>query len=158
MTPDNRLYAGAAVGLILAALAGFGLARMTSPDAPVVQTQAAAPQASADTVDIDAAGIRMSAITVAPAAGTALSGIIMSSARVEATPDAEAVLTARAPGTITRIFKRIGDSVQAGETIALVESRDASTIAADRGTASARVTLASRQLARERTLLTAPVK
>ena len=113
MTPDNRLYAGAAVGLILAALAGFGLARMTSPDAPVVQTQAAAPQASADTVDIDAAGIRMSAITVAPAAGTALSGIIMSSARVEATPDAEAVLTARAPGTITRIFKRIGDSVQA---------------------------------------------
>ena len=64
MTPDNRLYAGAAVGLILAALAGFGLARMTSPDAPVVQTQAAAPQASADTVDIDAAGIRMSAITV----------------------------------------------------------------------------------------------
>jgi cobalt-zinc-cadmium efflux system membrane fusion protein len=153
MTPDNKRYAGAALGLVLAALAGFGVARMTAPEAPVAPIESASPEAPGDTVEIDAAGIKMSAITVAPAAGAALSGIVMSSARVEATPDAEAVLTARAPGTITRIFKRIGDSVHAGETIALVESRDASTIAADRGAASARVTLASRQLARERTLL-----
>ena len=69
------------------------------------------------------------------------------------TADAEAVLTARAPGTITRIFSRIGDPVRAGQTLALVESRDASQIAADRSSASARVTLAQRQLARERTLL-----
>ena len=35
MKSDNTLYAGAAVGLILAALAGFGVARMTAPSAPV---------------------------------------------------------------------------------------------------------------------------
>jgi cobalt-zinc-cadmium efflux system membrane fusion protein len=63
------------------------------------------------------------------------------------------VLTARAPGTVTRILKRIGDPVRAGETLALVESRDASQIAADRSAAAARVTLASRQAARERSLV-----
>lgn len=153
MTSDNKLYAGAAVGLILAALAGFGLARMTAPAAPVETSaeQAAAPVG--DEIEINADGIKSSAITVASASGSSLDGIILASATVEATPDAEAVLTARAPGTVTRIFKRIGDAVSAGETIALVESRDASMIAADRGAAAARATLAARQLARERGLL-----
>lgn len=154
MTSDNnKLYAGAAVGLILAALAGFGVARMTAPAAPVAESAEAAPAPAGDMVEISAEGIKSSAITVAPASGSSLSGIVLASATVEAMPDAEAVLTARAPGTITRIFKRIGDPVSAGETIALVESRDASAIAADRGAAAARATLASRQLAREKGLL-----
>jgi cobalt-zinc-cadmium efflux system membrane fusion protein len=38
----------------------------------------------------------------------------MASATVEAMPDAQAVLTAHAPGTVTRILKRIGDPVRAG--------------------------------------------
>ncbi|MES2450678.1 MAG: efflux RND transporter periplasmic adaptor subunit [Pseudomonadota bacterium] len=153
MTPDrNKLYAGAALGLVLAALAGFGIARLTGPSAPVVETATEAP-GDKDSVAISADGIKTSDIGVAPATAGNVAGLILASATVEATPDAQAVLTARAPGTVTRIFKRIGDTVGAGETIALVESRDASAIAADRGTASARVTLASRQLARERTLL-----
>jgi len=152
MTPDRKLFAGAALGLVLAALAGFGIARLTGPSAPVAETAAEAPAAT-DIVMISAEGIKTSDIGVGPAAAGNLSGIILASATVEATPDAQAVLTARAPGTITRIFKRIGDTVGAGETIALVESRDASAIAADRGAASARVTLAARQLVRERSLL-----
>lgn len=153
MTSDNKLYAGAAVGLILAALAGFGAARMTAPTPPV---EVGAEEASApvgDEIEISADGIRSSAITVAPASGSSLDGILLASATVEAMPDAEAVLTARAPGTVTRIFKRIGDAVNAGEAIALVESRDASMIAADRGVAAARTKLAARQLAREKGLL-----
>ncbi len=54
---------------------------------------------------------------------------------------------------MTRIFKRIGDPVRAGETLALVESRDASTIATDRDAAVARERLAARQLEREKRLL-----
>ncbi|CAN5439666.1 MULTISPECIES: efflux RND transporter periplasmic adaptor subunit [Sphingomonadales] len=154
MNPErNKLYAGAAMGLLLAALAGFGVARMTGPSAPTAETEAAADAAQTDTVVITQDGIKTSRIGVAPAAAGGVAGIILASATVEATPDAEAVLTARAAGTVTRIFKRIGDPVSAGETIALVESRDASAIAADRSTAAARVTLASRQLARERILL-----
>lgn len=154
MNPErNKLYAGAAIGLVLAALAGFGVARMTGPSAPTAETEAAASAAPTDTVVIAQDDIKTSGIGLAQAAAGGVAGIILASATVEATPDAEAVLTARAAGTVTRIFKRIGDPVSEGETIALVESRDASAIAADRSTAAARVTLASRQLARERILL-----
>lgn len=153
MTDKNRLYAGAAAGLLAAAGLGYGLARYTSP-APAAEEAGKAQNAtSADTVAITAQGIKVSAIGVAPAASGGLEAVIQASATVDATPDAEALLTARAPGTVSRIFKRIGDRVGAGETLALVESRDASSIAADRAAAAARVNLASRQLSRERQLL-----
>ena len=149
----NRLYAGTAVALIAAAGLGFGIARLTAPStAPPIEAAAPSPL-SDDAIAISAEAIRISEIGVAPAASGALDAAIPASATVAATPDAEAVLTARAAGTITRILKRIGDPVRAGETIALVESREASSIAADRSAAAARVTLAGRQMARERSLL-----
>lgn len=153
MTSNNKLYAGAALALVLAAGAGFGIARLTAP-APQVAAAAADTVAPSDSVAITAEGIKASQIVVAPAASGELDAAIPASASVEATPDAEAVLTARAAGTVTRIFKRIGDPIRAGETLALVESRDASAIAADRAAAGARVTLAQKQLTRERSLLT----
>jgi cobalt-zinc-cadmium efflux system membrane fusion protein len=119
----------------------------------VTEAQHEEEAAPGDTVPITAQGITASQIKVAPAVAGELDAAIAASATVEATPDAEAVLTARAPGTVTRILKRIGDPVRAGETLALVESRDASQIAADRSAAAARVTLASRQAARERSLV-----
>ena len=150
----TRLYAGTALALAVAAGLGFGVARLTTPTPQAPATEVAAkPTTVDDAVPITAEAIRISEIGVAPAASGELDAAIPASASVEATPDAEAVLTARAAGTITRILKRIGDPVRAGETIALVESRDASSIAADRSAASARVTLANRQLARERSLL-----
>lgn len=155
MTDRNRLYTGAAVGLVAAAALGFGAARLTqpAPPAPTPTSEAAAPAKAANAVAMTPQAVAASQITVAPAASGELDIAILASATVDSTPDAEAVLTARAPGTVTRIFARIGDPVRAGQTLALVESRDASQIAADRASASARVTLASRQLARERTLL-----
>ncbi|CAM3216142.1 Efflux RND transporter periplasmic adaptor subunit [Sphingomonas antarctica] len=152
MNDKNRLYAGAAIGLAAAAALGFGAARLTAP-APSEPQSAETSAAPTDAVAIDDTGIRTSEIVVAPAASGEIDAAIPASATVEATPDAEAVLTARAAGTVTRILKRIGDPVRVGETVALVESRDASAIVADRSVASARVTLASRQLARERSLL-----
>src|SRR5204862_364435 len=116
-------------------------------------TEAAAPAKPSNTVAMTQQALSASQITVAPAASGELDAAILASATVEATPDAEAVLTARAPGTVSRIMVRIGDPVRAGQTLALVESRDASQIAADRSAASARVTLAARQLERERGLL-----
>jgi len=152
MTDRNRLYAGAAVALAAAAALGFGAARLSAPTPPAAEQTEATP-APSDAVAITAEGIATSQILVAPATTGELGSAVPATASVEATPDAEAVLTARAAGTVTRIFKRIGDPVGAGETIALVESRDASAIVADRSAAAARVTLAGRQLARERSLL-----
>jgi cobalt-zinc-cadmium efflux system membrane fusion protein len=155
MTDRNRLYAGAAVGLVAAGALGFGVARVTQapPPAPIAAADTAAATKPNTTVAMPPQAVAASGITVAPAAAGELDAAVLASATVDAAPDAEAVLTARAPGTVTRIFVRIGDPVRAGQTLALVESRDASQIAADRAAAAARVTLASRQLARERTLL-----
>ena len=154
MTDKTRLYTGAAIGLVAAAARGFGAARLTQSPAPApAPTEAAAPAKPSNTVAMTQQALSASQITVAPAASGELDAAILASATVEATPDAEAVLTARAPGTVSRIMVRIGDLVRAGQTLALVESRDASQIAADRSAASARVTLAARQLERERGLL-----
>lgn len=154
MTDRNRLYTGAAIGLVAAAALGFGAARLTQSPAPApASTEAAAPAKPSNTVALTQQALTASQIAVAPAASGELDAAILASATVEATPDAEAVLTARAPGTVSRIMVRIGDPVRAGQTLALVESRDASQIAADRSAASARVTLAARQLERERGLL-----
>ncbi|PZU79614.1 MAG: efflux RND transporter periplasmic adaptor subunit [Sphingomonas sp.] len=163
MNSKNRLYAGAALGLVAAAALGFGAARLSqpSPPAPAPTTAASSESGqpheavplSSQSVAITEHGIAQSQIGVAPAAAGELDAAIPASATVEATPDAEAVLTARAPGTVTRIVKRIGDPVRQGDTLALVESRDASQIAADRAAAAARVALASRQAAREQSLV-----
>lgn len=154
MTSDrNRLYAGVSLALALAVGAGFGIARLTQPEPVPTAPAESAAVATGDTITISPDGIRTSQIVVALAAAGELDAAIAASATVDSPPDAEAVLTARAGGTVTRIFKRIGDPVRAGETLALVESRDASSIAADRSAASARVALAQRQLARERSLL-----
>src|SRR3546814_16778019 len=74
-------------------------------------------------------------------------------ATVTAAPSGEAIVTARAGGAVTRLFKRLGDPVRAGETIAIVQSRDAAQIAAERVAADARSTLAQKNLHREKTLL-----
>lgn len=153
MNDKTTLYGGAALALVLAAALGFGAARMTAPTPPAAPAEMEKAEVSNDAIAISGEGINASQIGVAPASAGELDATIPASATVEATPDAEAVLTARAPGTVTRIFKRIGDSIRAGETLALVESRDASSIAADQAAANARVTLANRQLARERGLL-----
>src|SRR3546814_4741818 len=79
---------------------------MTGPSAPTAETETAADAAPTDTVVITQDGIKTSGIGLAQAASGGVAGIILASATVEATPDAEAVLTARAAGTVTRIFKR----------------------------------------------------
>jgi cobalt-zinc-cadmium efflux system membrane fusion protein len=154
MTDSNKRYAGMTIGLVAAAAIGFGVARITQPAAPApVATTPPNPGTPTDTLAITPQAIAISRIAVAPAMAGVLDDEVPASATVEAAPDAEAVLTARAPGTVTRIFARIGDPVRAGQTLALVESRDASQIAADRSSAAARVNLAAKQLAREGTLL-----
>lgn len=151
MNQKNRLYAGAGIALVAAAALGFGAARLTAPVPPAPKEDSK--PAPGDSVAMSAQAIEQSQIAVAPVMAGELDAAVMASATVEAMPDAQAVLTAHAPGTVTRIFKRIGDPVRAGETLLLVESRDASQIAGDRSAAAARVALAGQQAAREKALV-----
>ncbi len=81
-----------------------------------------------------------------------LASEIIAQASVTAPPEGRSSLTARADGAVVRIAKRLGDPVAAGETVALIESRDASAIAAERAAAAARATAANAALNRERRL------
>lgn len=151
----SRLYGGVAAAVILAGLGGFGLAKL-SEGKPVTAVAAAAEaeheEGESGVVVMEADAIQATGIVVQPVSAGGFAGEILTQGTVAATPGGEAVLTARAAGAVTRIYKRLGDPVRAGEALAVVESREAAQIAADRSVAAARATLAQTTLARERRL------
>lgn len=150
---DKRLLGGAAGAVLLAAAGGFTVARCTAP-APVSETrnEIAKAEAPADSVTMAQGAIQSAAIGVEKIGAGGLSAEIVAQATVKASPTGEAVVTARAGGAVTRLFKRLGDPVRAGEALAIVESRDAAQIAAERTSANAKAQLAQRTLAREQYL------
>jgi cobalt-zinc-cadmium efflux system membrane fusion protein len=149
----TRLYGGAAALVLLAGLGGFGIAKLSSG-------QTTAPAAAAEehhdaaegVVAMPAVAIEGAGILVQPVSVGGFANEVLAQATVEAAPNGQAVLTARAAGAVTRIYKRLGDPVRAGEPLAIVESREAAQIAADRSVAAARASLAQKQLAREQRL------
>ena len=155
ITQDKRLLGGVAGAVLLAAVGGFSVARCTAeptaeaPSAGKAEETAEAPTAS---LAMTNEAIRKAAIGVEPAQAGGLGSEILAQGTVTATPAGEAIVTARAGGAVTRVLKRLGDPVRAGETLAIVQSRDAAQIAADRTAADARSVLAQRTLARERHL------
>lgn len=156
MRQDNtRLYGGVAAAVLIAGLAGFGLARLTGPDgaAPAAHAEAGhAGEGAEGALEMTPEALEASGVVVQPVGVGGFAGEILAQATVTAAPDGQAVLTARAAGAVTRIYKRLGDPVRAGETLAVVESREAAQIAADRTVAAARADLAEKALARERRL------
>lgn len=82
---------------------------------------------------------------------------ILAQGVVASTPEGEAVLTARADGAVVRINRQLGDFVRAGEAVAVMESRDAASISAERSSASANLALARSTYAREKMLFDAKV-
>jgi len=154
LKPNNRLlYGGAIAAVLLAGAAGFGIARMTA-DKPAPSASANAEEDKAPSeLKITPAAITTAGITVETVSAGGLSSEIITQAQVMATPNGQAALTARAAGSISRIYKRLGDPVKAGEALALIESRDAGQIAAERTTAIARARVAQANLTREKSLL-----
>ncbi|WP_068879293.1 efflux RND transporter periplasmic adaptor subunit, partial [Phenylobacterium sp. CCH12-B4] len=158
--------------LVAATGIGFTAAKLTTPkpsppaEAPVGEGEAGHAEGDAhaeeaghadeaqdaEVVAMDDARIKTAGIQLQPVAVGGLGAEIRAQATVEAEPSGQAALTARAAGSIARINKRLGDPVRAGETLALVESREAAQIAADRATATARAVLARKVAARERRL------
>ncbi|RQW38843.1 efflux RND transporter periplasmic adaptor subunit [Novosphingobium sp. LASN5T] len=149
---DKRLVASVAGALVLAAAGGFIAARWTGEPPTTAAPAEEAAEAAPTSLDLSAEAIRNSDIAVEGVSAGGLGSEIVVQAVVASSPTGEAVLTARAGGAVTRVFKRLGDPVRAGEALAIVESRDAGQIAAERSSAAARSTLAQRNLARERYL------
>ena len=144
----NRWMAGAAIAVI-AAGTGFAIARWTAPAPPPPAVAAPAGPTSLKLADqeIAAAGIIVEDVT----AGN-LGAEVLAPAVTAAQPNGVAALTAHAEGVISRLYKRLGDPVIAGETLALVDSKDAAQLASDRASADARAVLARRVAAQEESL------
>ena len=152
MTANRNLLLGVAVTALIAGFGGYGLARWSPPEPMMEAAKAEPAEHAADALTLSTDAIRGAGIVVEPVAAGGLSGEILAQAIVAASPTGQAVLTARAAGAVTQIYKRLGDPVRAGEALALVESRDAAQLAADRSAAAARAAQAARNLAREKSL------
>ena len=155
MIQDKRLLGGVAGAVLLAAIGGFSVARCTADSAPGNQSAEKKKDQSErppDSLVMTAQAIREAGIAVEAVRAGGLGSEIGSQAVVTPSPTGQALVTARAGGAVTRVFKRLGDPVRAGEALAVVESRDAAQIAADRTAAAARAELARKSLARERYL------
>jgi cobalt-zinc-cadmium efflux system membrane fusion protein len=103
-------------------------------------------------VKVDASYLAVVGISTETVSAGNLSVEVLAPGTVTAAPNGEAVVTAHAAGTIVRLAKQLGDAVRVGETLAIVESRDAATMAADRSVAESKAALARSALAREQEL------
>ncbi len=139
-----------AIGALLAAGAGFGIARWTAPTPP--PPPAATASSGPAALKLGVKEIAAAGIVVEPVANGNLSAEILAPALTTAQPSGLASLTAHAEGTISRLYKRLGDPVRAGETLAEVDSKDAAQIASDRASANARAVLARRVAEQEEAL------
>ncbi|PIB92801.1 efflux RND transporter periplasmic adaptor subunit [Caulobacter sp. FWC2] len=154
-TSANRQWLMAGAALAVVAVVAFSAGKFTSGKPAAPEAPAAAPAEAAHAAEtltmgqerITASGVQLQTVTTG-----GLASEIVAQATVEAEPTGQAVLTARAAGSITQITKRLGDPVRAGDTLALVSSRDAAQISADRSVATAKADLARKVLAREKRL------
>ncbi len=155
---DNRmkLLAAAAAIAVVAGVGGwwFGRSDGPAPEAAGAATEKAGKENPGPEgfVALTPEAAQAAGIMFAPAGESSLANEILAAASVTAPPEGRSSLTARADGAITSIRKRLGDPVAAGETIALIESRDAAAIVAERTAAAARATAANAALNRERRL------
>lgn len=141
----------------IAAALGFGAAHWSGPKQASAPASAPAPAAAAQDsasteIEIPAEYLTTANIAVEPVAAGDVAGEILAPGSVTALPNSEAVIIARAPGTVSRVNHRLGETVRAGETLALVESLDAAAMAAERSTALARLELARKNHNREASL------
>jgi len=160
LTDRNRLIAGAAAVALLAGLGGVLIGSSMNSE-PVAVEEAEEGEAEEHGregfVPMTPERLAASGIVAQQVEAGSLLQEIIAQASVTAPPQGQALLTARADGAVVRINKRLGDPIGAGETVALLESRDAATIVAERNAAAARAQAARAAAAREQRLFDAKI-
>lgn len=158
----NRLLAGAAAIALLAAAGGF-LIGQSGDNSQTAAAQSEEVEGGGEEhgregfVAMSQESLATNGIMVETVKAGSLAGEILAQATVTAPPEGQALLTARADGAVARINKRLGDPVGAGETIALLESREAAALVAELNSAAARERAAHAAWNREQRLFRAQV-
>ncbi len=159
----KKLLTAGAAAILLTGVGGVIIGRSTSADGPApaaapeeAEATAAAP-AREGFLEMTPARLAASGVRLSRIEAGSLGAEILAQATVAAPPEGRALLTARADGAVVRINKRLGDAVAAGETVALLESREAAGFVAERNAAAARAQAARAAASRERRLFTARI-
>lgn len=156
----NRLIAGVAAAALIAGVGGLLVGRSIS-DQPAAVEQVEEGEGEEHGpegfIPMTAERLAASGIATEQVVPGSLAGEVLAQATVTAPPEGQALLTARADGAVVRINKRLGDPVGAGETVALLESRDAAAFVAERNAAAARAQAARSAAAREQRLFNAKI-
>ena len=160
----NKLLAGAAAAALAAGVGGLLIGRSTTSHVQSATGAAEAPAGDGKErtgpegfIPISPANAVAAGIRSETAAAGSLGSEILAQGTATAPPAGKSSLTARADGAVTSIFRRLGDPVAAGQTVALLESREAGTIMAERASAAARAQAATAALNRERRLFAAKI-
>jgi membrane fusion protein, heavy metal efflux system len=160
----RKLLAGVAAVALVAGLGGVLIGRSMAPeggtDVSVTAKAEEGEEGHAEEeghgregfVEMTPARLQASGIRTTRIEAGSLASEIIAQATVAAPPEGQALLTARADGAVVRINKRLGDPVGAGETVALLESREAAALLAERNAAVARERAAHASWSREERL------
>ena len=141
LSDRNRWIAGIAGAAFAAGVGGILIGQsMTDQHAVEAQTEESEGEEHGPEgfIAMSAEKMAASGIAVERVEPGSLISEILAQATVTAPPEGQALLTARADGAVVRINKRLGDPVGAGETVALLESREAAQFVAERNAAAAR--------------------
>ena len=158
----SRLLAGAAALALLAGVGGVLIGRSMSATTVAVaaaegEEDEAEQHGEEGLVPMTAERLAASGIATEQVQLGSIVQEVLAQATVTAPPEGQALLSARADGAVVRINKRLGDPVGAGETVALLESREAAAFVADRNAAAARAQAARAAAAREQRLFNAKI-
>ena len=154
----NRLIAGSAA---LVLIAGFGGAWISGGLAPTSSDTGMAEEEGEhhgnELIPMTPERLEASGVRVEKVQSGLLATDVIAQATVAAPPEGRALISAPGDGRVARILKRLGDPVGRGETVVLLESREASAIAAERNAAAAAAQAARANAAREQRLFDAKI-
>jgi cobalt-zinc-cadmium efflux system membrane fusion protein len=161
ITKKSRLYGAVAAAAIIAGLGGFGLAsllnRSPAPEAEESHSEEAEGKAPAEAdadegvisltpAEVQASGIQVASVSRGGGAEVRLSG------RVAPVVDARASVSAVVGGRVERVLVAPGQSVSAGQALAVLVSGDAASLRAEADAAQAAYVLAEQAHGRDEDL------
>jgi cobalt-zinc-cadmium efflux system membrane fusion protein len=152
MTSKKIIYAALPLSLMLAlAACGSGAEENPSNDAAPAAEAKAGEKAEEGKITLSADQIASAGIqTARPMMGG--SGTIELPATIDGDPQGTQVVSAAIGGRVISLTRNLGQSIGRGQTLAVIESREAASLNAETEAARARLSLANSNLAREQRL------
>jgi cobalt-zinc-cadmium efflux system membrane fusion protein len=148
----RKIPLSALFGLAAFGLAGWGLLGSHAKEAPAPETATVALLREGDMLRIPEKSPLRRSLVVAPVTDQSLAAPFTLPAVVEADPARLAKIASPLAGRVVRLGKRLGDEVKAGDVLFVIDSPDFAQASADAAKAQAALTLARRNLERQREL------